>query len=365
MELVLKPHDDENVVKAVAKKRRTKVEHIEPRPEDFPTRVQTPWKIGAHVSAAGGVENAIVNAAKLGATAFALFLKSQRKWTGPPLKAESISLFRKRLEAFGYAPSDVLPHGNYLVNLGNPDEEKREKSYECFVDELKRCEQLGLVYYNFHPGSTVGLASVEDSLAHVANCINRAHKETERIVIVIENMAGAGNVIGGKFEELAAIIFGVEIKSRVGVCLDTCHMFAAGYDIRTEEVQQFDTIVGLKYLREMHLNDSKTPCGSKKDRHDNLGMGQLGLPAFAHIVTDKRTQGIPLIIETPSHDVEDIWRAEIATLHALAADGGQAQTLEDGGAAVREAVKAAGKLSGKARKKRTRAVDSDAEDEFD
>ncbi|KAK7694128.1 hypothetical protein QCA50_003704 [Cerrena zonata] len=168
------------------------------------------------------------------ATAFALFVKSQRKWTAPPTKPESIVSFQSRLKEFGYSTDHILPHGSYLVNMGNPDIEKRQKSYECFVDELKRCEELGLKLYNFHPGSTVGQATVEESLTFIADCINNAHKETSSIVIVIENMAGAGNIIGGPYSQLGGIIKQVEDKTRVGVCLDTCHMFAAGYDIRTK-----------------------------------------------------------------------------------------------------------------------------------
>ncbi|KAI0949785.1 hypothetical protein AcV7_008451 [Taiwanofungus camphoratus] len=203
-------------------RRRKKAETIEPKPEDFPSRVVNPWKVGPHVSSAGGVENAIVNAATVGANAFALFLKSQRKWTSSDLTSQSASLFKDRLKQFGYSAAHILPHGSYLVNLGNPDEEKREKSYQCFLDDLRRCEQLGLHLYNFHPGSTVGQATMDDSLASIASCINRAHKETAHVVIVLENMAGSGNVVGSRFCELGNIIRQVDDKSRVGVCLDTC-----------------------------------------------------------------------------------------------------------------------------------------------
>ncbi|KAL6301648.1 xylose isomerase-like protein [Sparassis latifolia] len=216
-------------------KRKKKIEAVEPMPEDFAPRALNEWKIGPHVSSAGGVENSIVNAATIGANAFALFLKSQRKWESSPFSAQSVLSFKERMKAFGYSPDHILPHGSYLVNLGNPDEDKREKSYRCFLDDLKRCEELGLHLYNFHPGSTVGQASTEDSLSLVAACVNRAHKETANVVIVLENMAGSGNVLGSSFAELGSVIRQVEDKSRVGVCLDTCHMFAAGYDIRTKE----------------------------------------------------------------------------------------------------------------------------------
>ncbi|KAK7450629.1 DNA-(apurinic or apyrimidinic site) lyase [Stygiomarasmius scandens] len=294
-------------------------------------RVSSKWKVGAHVSAAGGVENSVLNAARIGAPAFALFLKSQRKWESPPLKDESITLFKERMKTLGYEPGNVLPHGSYLINLGNPDAEKREKSYQCFLDDLKRCDQLGLELYNFHPGSTTGLVQPSESIQHIASSINRAHKDTpgSRVVVVLENMAGAGNVIGSSFEELGEIIALVEDKERVGVCLDTCHLFAAGYDIRTKEgwdntLKALDTHVGLSYLRGLHLNDSQTGLGSKRDRHENLGMGTLSLHSFHHILTDPRTQGIPMVLETPSHeesrgleDKWDVWRKEIQVLNRL------------------------------------------------
>ncbi|KAG5637637.1 hypothetical protein H0H81_003862 [Sphagnurus paluster] len=268
-----------------ARKRQAAPEALDD--SDLPKRISSAWKVGAHVSAAGGVENAILNAAKIGGNAFALFLKSQRKWTSPPLTAESISSFKARMEQYEYPSSLVLPHGSYLINLGNIDVAKREKSYECFLDDLKRCEQLGLTLYNFHPGSTVGATTTEKSISLIAECINRAHKETEMVTAVLENMAGAGNVVGGDFAHLAAIIAQVEDKTRVGVCLDTCHMFAAGYDIRKKEdwdatLKKFDDQIGLSYLRGMHLNDSKTPHNSKKDRHESIGL-------YAPTFLDKRT----------------------------------------------------------------------------
>ncbi|KAF8634514.1 hypothetical protein AX15_000846 [Amanita polypyramis BW_CC] len=283
-----------------------------------------PWKIGAHVSSAGGVENAVLNASAIGANAFALFLKSQRKWNGPPLSEESISLFKSRLKELDYTTKVILPHGSYLINLGNPDAAKREKSYECFIDDLKRCEQLGLELYNFHPGSTVGATSTEESIGHIAECINRAHKELKFVTVVIENMAGSGNVIGSDFAELGGIIDLVEDKSRVGICLDTCHMFAAGYDIRTKEgwdamLSEFDEKIGLNYLRGMHLNDSKLDLGSRRDRHENIGLGFLGIGAFAHVLSDPRVQGMPLILETQSFEKpRDVWGKEIQVLHQLA-----------------------------------------------
>ncbi|TFK65196.1 AP endonuclease [Pluteus cervinus] len=308
-------------------------------PMTLEERTSSPWKVGAHVSAAGGVENAVTNAAMIGANAFALFLKSQRKWESKPLTQKNIEVFKERMERFGYDPKHVLPHGSYLVNLGNADEMMRNKSYTCFLDELRRCEQLGLKYFNFHPGSTLGKATPEQSIAFIAQCINRAHTETESVVVVIENMAGSGNVIGSTFDEIAQIIDLVEDKTRVGVCLDTCHMFAAGYDVRTNEtwkyvvslnvllVKEFEETIGLKYLCGMHLNDSKNTFGSKKDRHENVGIGHIGMTGFLQILTDPRVQDIPLILETPSfEEPTTVWRKEIEVLNKLSS-----LSLEKGG----------------------------------
>ncbi|XP_006457703.1 hypothetical protein AGABI2DRAFT_114752 [Agaricus bisporus var. bisporus H97] len=291
--------------------------------QTFLPRVNSPWKVGAHVSSAGGVENTVINAAMIGANAFALFLKSQRKWTSPPLSEDSIKSFKERMIEHKYTADVVLPHGSYLINLGNPDADKREKSYECFIDDLKRCELLGLKYYNFHPGSTVGNATKEESITLIAQCLNRAHRETKYVVTVLENMAGAGNIIGGDFAHLKSIIDGVEDKTRVGVCLDTCHSFAAGYDLRSENawdelLKQFDETVGLSYLCGMHLNDSKTDLGSKRDRHESIGLGYLGIGAFRNLMNDPRVQNIPLILETPTFEQPiDTWGKEIAMLQKL------------------------------------------------
>ncbi|KIJ92808.1 hypothetical protein K443DRAFT_13322 [Laccaria amethystina LaAM-08-1] len=365
----------------VKAKRKTKAQLSDPN--TFLARVESPWKVGAHVSAVGGVENTIVNARAIGANAFALFLKSQRKWTSPALSEESIATFKERMKEYGYSPGVVLPHGSYLINLGNPDADKRKKSYDCFLDDLKRCEQLGLTLYNFHPGSTVGACSTDESLSLIAECINQAHKETTFVTIVLENMAGAGNIIGGDFAHLAGIIERIEDKTRVGVCLDTCHSFAAGYDIRTKEgwestLTKFDNQVGLSYLRGMHLNDSKTEFNSKRDRHENIGLvryksgnqlsglpirtslptsthspitevlilppsGHIGILAFQHILNDPRVQNIPLILETPSFEQPaEVWGKEIEVLMKLSGssgnlgDGGPSTKLEEGGSAADE-----------------------------
>ncbi|KAI6035991.1 AP endonuclease, partial [Pisolithus microcarpus] len=319
---------DVHVDRPAKRRRTTRLDDADSTTEGFLTRVRSPWKVGPHVSAAGGVENAVRNAARIGANAFALFVKSQRKWAAPPLTDSNISTFKARMTEFGYSPAHVLVHGSYLMNLGNPDDEKREKSYECFLDEIQRCEQLGLELYNFHPGSTVGRTAKEHSIALIAECINRAHKATTNLTIVIENMAR--NVIGSKFSELRGIIDLVENKDRVGVCLDTCHLYAAGYDISTQAgwvvLSEYDDIVGLTYLRGLHLNDARTTLGSKKDRHENIGLGPLSL-TFRAVLTDPRMRDLPLILETPSYGSEIDSDGVLGRLYRMAEIGaGVAQT---------------------------------------
>jgi len=275
--------------------------------------------VGAHVSAAGGVFKAPLNATKIGARAFALFTRNQRQWRAKPLKEEEIRKFRENLKRAGISPEHVLPHDSYLINLGSPEPEKRKKSLEAFIDEIERCYQLGLKYLNFHPGSSLGKVSDEECLKIVAESVNEALSRTEKVILVIENTAGQGNNVGYRFEHLATIIELVEDKSRIGVCLDTCHLFAAGYDIRTKEayektMKEFDEIVGFNYLRGMHLNDAKSELGSRIDRHHSIGKGNIGLEAFRFIMNDERLNGIPLILETidPS-----IWKDEIELLYSL------------------------------------------------
>ncbi len=272
--------------------------------------------IGAHVSASGGVENAPVNAHEIGATAFALFTKNQRQWKAAPLSADSIKLFKERCEQYGYSPKQILPHDSYLINLGHPEAAGLEKSREAFFDEMKRCEELGLDRLNFHPGSTLKEISDEACLSLIAESINMALDRTHGVTAVIENTAGQGSNLGYKFEQIAYIIDRVEDKSRVGVCIDTCHSFAAGYDLATasgftETFEHFDNVVGFKYLRGMHLNDAKKELGSRVDRHDSLGKGTLGIEPFKWIMQDKRFDGIPLILETPD---ESLWAEEIKML---------------------------------------------------
>ena len=275
--------------------------------------------VGAHVSASGGVYNAPDNASVIGAKAFALFTKNQRQWKAKPLDAETIDKFKQNLEEAGIAPQHVLPHDSYLINLGHPEEEKRQKSLDAFIDEVQRCEQLGLDRLNFHPGSHLKKLSEEACLDRIAESMNKTLEETEGVTLVIENTAGQGTNLGYKFEHLAYLIDKSIDKSRVGVCIDTCHMFTAGYDIRTREAydktwQEFDEIVGFEYLKGMHINDSKPDLGSRVDRHHSLGKGKIGLDAFRFIMNDPRMDNIPLVLET----IDDtIWDQEIALLYSM------------------------------------------------
>ena len=260
--------------------------------------------IGAHVSASGGVENSPVNASKIGANAFALFTKNQRQWKAKPLTAENIDKFAINCEKYDYKPEQILPHDSYLINLGNPDPIALEKSRNAFLDEMQRASQLGLTLLNFHPGSHLKNISVDECLDMIAESINLALDQTQGVVAVIENTAGQGSNLGFEFEQLAHIIDKVEDKQRVGICFDTCHAFAAGYDLVSREAcdatfAKFEEIVGFNYLRGMHLNDAKKPVNSRVDRHETLGNGEIGITAFQYIMQDKRFDDIPLILETP------------------------------------------------------------------
>ncbi|MCP4296131.1 MAG: deoxyribonuclease IV [Proteobacteria bacterium] len=276
-------------------------------------------KIGAHVSASGGVENAPVNAEKIKAKAFALFTKNQRRWDAKALTEESIQKFKTRCKDLDFIPECILPHDSYLINLGHPEKEALEKSRVAFLDELSRCEQLGLCYLNFHPGSHLKQISEEQCLDRIAESINLAIEQTENVIPVIENTAGQGSNLGFKFEHLAHIIDGVNDKDRIGVCLDTCHTFTAGYDLRTSEAcektfAEFDNIVGFQFLKAMHLNDSKPDLGSRVDRHHSIGQGKIGIEGFRYIMNDSRFDEIPMILETID---DSIWKDEIELLYSL------------------------------------------------
>ncbi len=274
-------------------------------------------RIGAHVSAAGGVQNAPLNAQNIGATAFAFFTKNQRQWQAKALTDAQVEQFNLNMQKGGFHPSDVLPHDSYLINLGHPDAEKRQKSRHAFIDELNRCSQLGLIYLNFHPGSHLRLIDEGACLDLIAESLNRALEATEGVTAVIENTAGQGSNLGYRFEHLAYLIERVEDKSRMGVCLDTCHAFTAGYDLRTYEAYtktmcSFEEIVGFKYLKAMHLNDAKPELGKRVDRHESIGKGKLGEDAFRFIMQDERMNEMPLILETID---SAIWPQEIKLLY--------------------------------------------------
>lgn len=273
--------------------------------------------IGAHVSASGGVENAPLNAMAIGANAFALFTKNQRQWVSAPLTAKSIELFKENCAKSGIAPEYILPHDSYLINLGNPDEEAIQKSRAAFIDEMQRCEQLGLTMLNFHPGSHLNKISVEQCLDEIAANINLALSRTKGVTAVIENTAGQGSNVGNKLEEIRYIIDRIEDKSRVGVCIDTCHIYSAGYDIVNDYDAVFsavDNIIGREYLKAIHLNDTKKPLASRVDRHESIGLGLLGMDFFKRFMKDPRFDNIPIVLETPD---ESRWSEEIALLRSF------------------------------------------------
>jgi deoxyribonuclease-4 len=275
--------------------------------------------VGAHVSASGGVENAPVNAHAIGAKAFAFFTKNQRQWFASPYKEENIINFKQRCKEFGFSANHILPHSSYLINLGNPTEDGIQKSRQAFFDEMQRCEQLGINRINFHPGSHLNKISEDECLNLIADSINMALERTTGVCAVLENTAGQGTNLGYKFEQLAHIIDRVDDKSRVGVCLDTAHTLAAGYEIRTREsyddtFNKFEEIVGFKYLKGMHINDSKKELATRVDRHDSLGKGVMNIDLFSFMMNDPRFDNLPLILETPD---ESIWAEEIQLLYSL------------------------------------------------
>lgn len=275
--------------------------------------------LGAHVSASGGVENAPLNAAEIGANAFALFTKNQRQWNSPPLSAKSIKAFKDNCAIHNILSEHILPHDSYLINLGHPEADGLEKSRAAFLDEMQRCEQLGLSLLNFHPGSHLSKISEEECLSRIAESINITLDKTNGVTAVIENTAGQGTNLGHRFEHLAYIIDRVEDKSRVGVCLDTCHTYTAGYDLKDPNnyitvFEDFERIVGFKYLRAIHLNDSKKELGTRVDRHDSIGKGFIELPFFDRFMNDPRFDNIPIVMETPD---ETIWKEEIQLLRSL------------------------------------------------
>jgi deoxyribonuclease-4 len=270
----------------------------------FAEKIRVMRYLGAHISAEGGVENAPVNAKEINASAFAFFTKNQRRWESSPLSDKNIALFKENCAKYGYFPEQILPHDGYLINLGHPDPESLEKSRKAFIDEMQRAEQLGLTLLNFHPGSHLNAISVDECLRRISESINISLEKTKGVTAVIENTAGQGSNLGFSFAHLAQIIDKVEDKSRLGICIDTCHTYSAGYDIKTEvgylqTWQKFDEIVGAKYLKAIHLNDTKKEFGSRVDRHENIGLGFLGKEVFIRMMRDSRFEKIPIILETP------------------------------------------------------------------
>jgi deoxyribonuclease-4 len=275
--------------------------------------------VGAHVSAEGGVQNAPLNANEIGARAFALFTKNQRQWFSNPLSASSIKEFRDNCEKYDYKPFQILPHDSYLINLGHPEKEPLEKSRKSFLDEMKRCELLGLDRLNFHPGSHLNAISIEECLKRIAESINISLDKIKGVTAVIENTAGQGTNMGHTFEQIRFIIDYVENKSRVGVCIDTCHAFTSGYDVKSESgfketFKKFNEVIGFEYLKGIHLNDSKKEFGTRVDRHENLGNGFLGDEIFRLIMNDDRFDNMPLILETPE---DSLWAQEIKKLYSM------------------------------------------------
>ena len=281
-----------------------------------------PYYVGAHVSAAGGVENAPVNAAALGANAFAVFTKNQRRWDAKPLTQESITAFKNNCAQHGFLPEQVLPHDSYLINLGHPESEPLAKSRMAFIDEIQRCEQLGLCYLNFHPGSHLKKIPIDECLSRIAESIDIATSETDGMTAVIETTAGQGTNLGYRFEEIARILDSSKASDRIGVCIDTCHIFAAGYDLSSFEAceqsfGEFERLIGFEKLCGMHINDSKVKLGSRVDRHHSLGQGEIGWDAFKYIMQDDRFRGVPLCLET----IDDtLWAQEINQLRQFSAE---------------------------------------------
>lgn len=274
--------------------------------------------IGAHVSAAGGVQNAPLAAAEIGAKAFALFTGFSNRWATKSISDKKAAEFKENCRINGFDSSVILPHDNFLINLGSPDPQKLAMSRKSFLEEMQRCEQLGLTMLNFHPGSHLNQMEIDDCLDLIAESINITLDKTSGVTAVLESTAGQGSNLGFRFEHLARIIDHVEDKSRVGVCVDTCHTHSAGYDLASEEGydyvwKEFDSVIGAGFLRGLHLNDNKRELGSRIDRHELIGKGSLGEEFFIRLVNDPRFDNMPLILETP--DPEN-WANEIAWLYS-------------------------------------------------
>ncbi|MDR1057029.1 MAG: deoxyribonuclease IV [Coxiellaceae bacterium] len=275
--------------------------------------------IGAHVSIARGIFNAPLRAQEIGAKAFACFTKNQKRWQSRPYVVDNIIKFKTNLKTSGILPAHILAHAGYLINLGSPEESRRQISIASLIDEVKNCEQLGIEKLVFHPGSHLRIISEENCLDLIAAAVNKILFNTDKVTLVIENTAGQGSNLGYKFEHLAYLIDKINDKSRIGVCIDTCHLFASGIDFRTEceyttGWDYFNKTVGFNYLKGLHLNDSQGSLGSFRDRHESLGEGHLGLKPFKLLMQDSRFDDLPMILETAD---PTIWSQEIKLLSSF------------------------------------------------
>ena len=276
--------------------------------------------IGAHTSAAGGAHNALYEGQQIGATAIQLFTSNQKQWHGREISGEEIDLWKKAIDETGI--EKVMSHDSYLINLGSPDTILLEKSRKALREEMERCHALKIAYLNFHPGAaTKGteedcLDRIAESLIAMEDLVHHGHTK-----LVLETTAGQGTSVGHRFEQIGYILKKVGRKIPVGVCIDTCHIFAAGYDIRTEAgwektLKDFDDIIGLKYLSAFHLNDSQKDLGSRVDRHACLGEGKIGLKSFHFLMQSPKTRDLPKYLETP--EGPPVWKKEIALLKKFA-----------------------------------------------
>ncbi|XBC39855.1 MAG: deoxyribonuclease IV [Buchnera aphidicola (Chaetogeoica yunlongensis)] len=275
--------------------------------------------IGPHLSIVGGLDQVVYRANKLGATAFSFFLGSPLRWKLVNFDNLEIKKFVFLCTYFQYFSNQILPHSSYLVNLGHPSNDYLNKSRLFFINEIVNCRKLGLSLLNFHPGSHLKRIDEQSCLKRISDSINFALENTTGIKLVIENTAGQGSNVGYCFEHLADIIYRIEDKTRIGVCLDTCHLYSAGYDLNTESecsktFKKFDQIVGLNYLSGMHINDSKTKKNSRVDRHHNLGYGYIGKLVFSWIIKNINYKIFPMILETTNHS---LWQEEIDWIKSL------------------------------------------------
>lgn len=276
--------------------------------------------IGAHTSAAGGVHNALLQGREIGATTIQLFTSNQKQWKGREITDEMAQLWKDTRKETGL--KKIMSHDSYLINLGSPNEELLEKSLEAFRSEIERCHKLEIDLLNFHPGAAT-TSTVEECLDQIVSSLKTCEKLCAKgsTRLLLETTAGQGSSVGHKFQHLAYILEGVKGIIPIGVCIDTCHIFVAGYDIRTKEgwqatLEEFDRIIGLKHLYAFHLNDSMKPFNSRRDRHAHLGAGEIGMESFQFLMHNEHTREIPKYLETP--EGPPVWKEEIALLRKFA-----------------------------------------------